>query len=244
MQAPSLSDLALSSLVDCLSSHYAPVGSLACVPTREAQLLLQLVAERLSGDSGDGSDETCVTSPVTPPVALLRTFYGGSLERLRQDGGATDDWLGETLGSGGLRGLSHLSLSRSHLSAYGVGHIARALPSLRELRLSRCRGLTPACLIEIGLCAQLEWLGVSECQLALASASEAEPLARLTKLHSLDLGGNQIAAEAAVALCEQLRARAGGGGGGGGGGSGGGEGGGGEGGGGLGGGGGEGEGRA
>ena len=204
---PRLSDLALSSLVDCLPSHYAPVGSLACVPSREAQQLLQLVAERLSGDSGDSSDESCVT----PPVALLRTFYGGSLERLRQDGGATDDWLGETLGSGGLRGLSHLSLSRSHLSAYGVGHIARALPSLRELRLSRCRGLTAACLIEIGLCARLEWLGVTECQLALASASEAEPVARLTKLHSLDLGGNQIGAEAAVALCEQLRARAGGG---------------------------------
>ena len=85
-----------------------------------------------------------------------------------------------------------------------MGRIARALPSLRELRLSRCRGLALTCLVEIGLCAQLEWLGVSECQLALASASGA-PLARLTKLHSLDLGGNQISAEAAVALCEQLR---------------------------------------
>ena len=54
---PSLSDLALSSLADCLESHYAPVGSLSCVPTREAQLLLQVVAERLStGDGSDGSD--------------------------------------------------------------------------------------------------------------------------------------------------------------------------------------------
>ena len=221
---PSLSDLALSSLADCLESHYAPVGSLSCVPTREAQLLLQVVAERLStGDGSDGSDGSARAiassdeSYVTPPVALLRTFYGGSLERLQQVG-ATDDWLGETLGSGGLRRLSHLSLSRSRLSAYGAGHIARALPSLRELRLSRCRGLTAACLLEIGQCAQLEWLGVTECQLELVSASEAEPLARLTKLHSLDLGGNQIGAEAAVALCEHLRARAGGGGSGGGGG--------------------------
>jgi hypothetical protein len=217
---PRLSDLALSSLADCLASHYAPVGSLACVPTREAQLLLQVVAERLS--AGDGSDDSDASaratsdgSYVTPPVELLRTFYGGSLERLRQVG-ATDDWVGETLGSGGLRRLSHLSLSRSHLSAYGVGHIARALPSLRELRLSRCRGLTATSLVEIGQCARLEWLGVTECQLALASASEAEPLARLTKLHSLDLGGNQIGAEVAAALCEHLRARAGGGGSGGG----------------------------
>ena len=150
----SLSDLALSSLADSLAIHYALVGSLACVPTKEAQVLIHV---------GD-----LMSSEVTPPVELLRTFYGGSLERLRQVG-ATDDWLSETLGLGGLRRLSHLSLSLSRLSAFGAGHFARALPWLRELRLSRCRGLTAACLVEIGRCSQLEWLGVTECELALQS---------------------------------------------------------------------------
>ena len=52
------------------------------------------------------------------------------------------------------------------------------------------------------------------------SIGEAEPLARLRKLHTLDLGGNRIEASVAAGLCELLRAGGGGGGGGGDGGSG------------------------
>lgn len=198
----SLSDLALHALANALTDPatglrcYAQVGALAAMPTQEAQLLLHAAAERLASSAG-----------VSPPIELLRCFYGGSVERLKQEG-ASDEWLSETMGTGGLRRLSHLSLSSSRLSAYGFAHVAIALPSLRELRVIQCRGLTAACIAQIGRLEQLERLMVTECELALSEASEVEPLARLPRLASLDLGGNQIQRTAALALCDALSTRA------------------------------------
>ena len=213
-QPPNLADLAFNALAEALPQHYAEVGALSCVPTSEAQLLLQLVGESLSSHEAGA---------VAPPIEVLRTFYGGSLERLKQLG-AGDAWLSEAMGLGGLRRLSRLSLSLSRLSAYGLGHIACALPSLVELRLSRCKGMTAAGLAEVGRLSQLQTLGITECELVLREASEMVPLERLRRLHTLDLGGNKVEPTAAVGLCELLRSRDAGEGGGGGGEDGGGEG--------------------
>ena len=101
-QPPNLAVLAFNALAEALPQHYAEVGALSCVPTSEAQLLLQLVGESLSSNEAGA---------VAPPIEVLRTFYGGSLERLKQLG-AGDAWLSEAMGLGGLRRLSRLSLSR------------------------------------------------------------------------------------------------------------------------------------
>lgn len=197
-----LSDLALHALANALTDPaaglrcYAQVGALAALPTQEAQLLLHAAAEHLACSAG-----------VSPPIELLRCFYGGSIERLKQDGGASDEWLSETMGTGGLRRLSHLSLSSSKLSAFGFAHIAIALPSLRELRVIQCRGLTAACVEQIGRLEQLERLAVTECELMLSEVSEIQPLTRLPRLASLDLGGNKIQPVAALALCDALGTR-------------------------------------
>eukprot|EP00966_Prymnesium_polylepis_P220114 5092034-Prymnesium_polylepis.1 len=139
---PSLGDLALHASAEALLRGEGPcaVGALAAVPEGAAAALCSILSDRLGESSS--------------PIEVLRLFYGGTLERLRQSG-ATDEWADEALGCG-LRGLSALQLTSAKLSEFGIGQLVCGLPRLRDLSLSGCKGVGAASVALLGRLHALE----------------------------------------------------------------------------------------
>ena len=190
MSPPSLWDLSLQSMAAALSRGTGPcaVGALAGLPVAAATALWSLLCERLAEPGMAPS----------PPIAAVRLFYGGQLERLRQSG-ANDEWADEALGCG-LRRLHALSLPAARgLSEFCLGQLACGLPQLRELSISGCRGLGAAGVAQLGRLGRLEKLALTDCALALDAPALA-PLLALERLDALDLGGNRLPADGALAL--------------------------------------------
>jgi hypothetical protein len=187
-----LKDLALEAMTAALLQGRGPctIGSLSVMPVEMATVVLGFLSKRL----GAGP-----LSP-SPPIEVLRLFYGSRLERLRQSG-ATDEWAEEALGVG-LRRLVALSLPGARLTEYGVGQMVAALPELSDLSISRCTGMAAAPVLALlGQLERLERLSLVECALSI-DASALAPLLALRHLALLDLGGNLLDSGAVRTLCE------------------------------------------
>lgn len=193
----SLQELALAALRAALLKGEG-LDSLAPLPTPTAHHLFKILALMLH----QGSDTS-----VAPPINLVRLFYGGKLEKLRQVG-AVDDWAGEVFG-GGLSGLRSLTLLHPRLTAHGYGHVVCALGEcLEELTITESsQPLSEACVVLLCVgCCVLKRLRLTSCKLALSPDAAATLLSNLPALLELDLSDNPLERSAAHVLCEHASA--------------------------------------
>ena len=165
--------------------------SLAPLPSAAATSLLRRCVSRLPD-----------SMPVSPPIEVLRLFYGCHLDALQLHG-LTDDVASECFG-GGLRSVETLHLRSARITAFGCGHLWTSLQDhLIGLEVSHCPSLGAAGVAQLCVCKRLRRLRLIECALALGPAGVA-PLCALPEISVLDLGGNPIEALAATHLCDAL----------------------------------------
>ena len=189
--APALHRLAMHALrAHCLAGRGPP--SLAVLPIEATVWLFHELASGLpQWSSGSGH--------VSPPIEMLRLWYGGRLDRLKLIG--LSDAAAVEIFGGGFDGISHLTLHSAGISAVGAGHIGCSFSSsLVELLVDSCKTLGAAGLAQLCSCTSLRLLRLTDCALAL-DADGAAPLLRLPVLTELDLNGSPLSAAAATLLC-------------------------------------------
>mmetsp|Transcript_13146 Transcript_13146/g.43758 ORF Transcript_13146/g.43758 Transcript_13146/m.43758 type:complete len:327 (-) Transcript_13146:60-1040(-) len=199
--AHSLFGMASAALAEAISdasrspASLLGVGSLALVPSPLSARLFKAVAAELS---------QAAPQPVlpSPPLPLLRLWYGSRhVERLAVSA-ADDDWAVEVGGCSALPALSSLDLPGARLTAHGAAHLAAGLRALTHLRIADCHGLGAAGFgVLCGGCLQLVSLQLPNCKIALDAAAVRTMVDRLAGLTALDLGGNLLASAAVPPLC-------------------------------------------
>ncbi|EOD25435.1 hypothetical protein EMIHUDRAFT_115545 [Emiliania huxleyi CCMP1516] len=199
--AHSLFGMASAALAEAISdasrspASLLGVGSLALVPSPLSARLFKAVAAELS---------QAAPQPVlpSPPLPLLRLWYGSRhVERLAVSA-ADDDWAVEVGGCSALPSLSSLDLPGARLTAHGAAHLAAGLRALTHLRIADCHGLGAAGFgVLCGGCLQLVSLQLPNCKIALDAAAVRTMVDRLAGLTALDLGGNLLASAAVPPLC-------------------------------------------
>ena len=188
----SLYAFALRAIGDAvLAGAIADTGALAVLPAEAAEALLDDLAQQLATNDGP-----------SPPLELLRLFFGGRIERLAQTG-ADDDWVDAVVGSGGIRGLRSLVLRDAKITVHGAAVLGCSLPELEILELDACRALTPAgALLLVEPLQSLRRLALRDCGLKLLTVEQCAALRASPLLESIDLSGNELSAEAALALAQ------------------------------------------
>ena len=188
----SLYAFALRAIGDAvLAGAIADTGALAVLPSEAAEALLDDLAQQLATNDGP-----------SPPLELLRLFFGGRIERLAQMG-ADDDWVDAAVGSGGIRGLRSLVLRDAKITVHGAAVLGCSLPELEVLELDACRTLAPAgALLLVEPLQSLRRLALRDCGLKLLTVEQCAALRASPLLSEIDLSGNELSAEAALALAQ------------------------------------------
>ena len=167
-----------------------PTRAPRCLPAEAAEALLDDLAQQLRRRMGHRRRWSCSASSWRP-------------HRAAGAEGADDDWVDAAVGSGGIRGLRSLVLRDAKITVHGAAVLGCSLPELEVLELDACRTLAPAgALLLVEPLQSLRRLALRDCGLKLLTVEQCAALRASPLLSEIDLSGDELSAEAALALAQ------------------------------------------